>query len=41
MPINYHVKKPMHCSKLDPALRDSIQGCRYEREKIPELKTHE
>ena len=38
MPINYHVKIPMHCSNLDPALQDSIQGCRYEREKIPEFK---
>ena len=38
MPINYHVKKSMHCSNLDPALQDSIQGCRYEREKIPEFK---
>ena len=38
MPINYHVKKSMHCSALDPALQDSIQGCRYEREKIPEFK---
>ena len=38
MPINYHVKKSMHCSNLDPALQDSIQGCRYEREKVPEFK---
>ena len=38
MPINYHVKEPLHCSRLDPALRDSIQGCKYKRDEIPEFK---
>ena len=38
MPINYHVKKPMHCSKLNPSLQDSIQGCKFKTDEIIEFK---
>ena len=38
MPINYHVKKPMHCSNLDPNLVSSVQGCKFKRDEILQFK---
>ena len=37
MPINYHVKKPMYCSNLDPNILSSVQGCKFKRDEIPEF----
>ena len=38
MPINYHVNEPMHCNKLDAGLKDSIQGCKFDRKEVPKFK---